>query len=233
MVASLIQHAEFLFQNHETRSSNLVTTEMSGLAAVAVAFPEALRSSPWFKESLSAQSAEALSVAYPVGVQTEQTTTYHMVTLQDLAGFQDLAEKAGRGSGIPKDFVQVVDGMRNYIALSADGTCHSPMNSDASLSDVSSFILNAANTRNRKDWLYAATRGKEGTPPSQKGQPGGIGIDVSSGCVVFPWSGQLVMRSDSAHGDFHPPRPSHRPERSPAKTSKKPTAPGPLRAHED
>ena len=73
--------------------------------------------------------------------------------------------------------------MTNYLAyiLRPDG--HLPLNNDSDRLDDRSNVLWHARDYNRPDWIWIVTNGREGEEP--KGLPS----------VVFPWAGQVVMRS--------------------------------------
>jgi len=83
--------------------------------------------------------------------------------------------------------------MWNYQANTMRPDGYGVLNNDADLIYNRERIKRAADIFKRKDWLYIATNGKEGTKP--KGQPS----------VFFPYAGQLTMRSGyepNAHWAF-------------------------------
>lgn len=65
-----------------------------------------------------------------------------------------------------------------------DGVGFDPLNSDSDLTNDAAEVAEAASRFNRSDWLYLATGGQQGQPPS--GQVG----------AAFEWAGQIIMRSD-------------------------------------
>lgn len=121
-------------------------------------------------------------------VSTEQTAGYDQVALHSYDQVLGLFEAAGVAP--PPSLRAGVERMYTYLALqmSADGL--QVLNGDSDLSSLASSVRAAAVRFRRDDWLYLATRGMSGVPPSPD-------AGASNGSSMFPWAGQLIMQSRS------------------------------------
>jgi Heparinase II/III N-terminus/Heparinase II/III-like protein len=180
MLSSIPEHAHYA-RNFHAGGGNWIAMELLGLATAAVCWPEFKDAGSWYDYAVTRMMPEVTKQVYPDGVQKELTSHYHRVSLHSFDRFITLAHHAGRE--LPTEFTDGVARMYNYVAYSMRPSGYGPLNNDSNLDFTRSEVLAAAERLNRPDWTYIATNGTEGTP--SEGPPS----------VVFPWAGQVVMRS--------------------------------------
>ncbi len=180
LLSSLPEHADYLRRFHAARG-NWTTMEMSGLALIAVAWPEFKKSPEWLEYASERLIAEMGVQNYPDGAQKELASSYHWVALNNFEQFAATLRHAGLP--VPEDYAQGLERMWNYQVYSLQPDGANPLNNDSDRVDFVERLLGGAKTYDRPDWTYIVTNGAGGTPPA--GLPS----------VVFPWAGQVVMRS--------------------------------------
>jgi len=179
MLASLPEHAHYARNFHA--QGNWLTMEMSGLATVATAWKEFNDSPAWLAYTKETMTKSLMEQVYPDGVQTELTSSYHQVALDNFNQFRETLLQANEP--LPEIFEEQIEKMWNYIAYTMRPDGYGLLNNDADLIYNRDRIIRAAEAFNRKDWLYIATNGKEGVRPA--GEPSNF----------FPYAGHLTMRS--------------------------------------
>ncbi|HOF89802.1 MAG TPA: alginate lyase family protein, partial [Armatimonadota bacterium] len=191
LLCRALDHAQFL-RRHHAGGSNWIITEMCGLLSIACAFPELRDAGEWRDLALRLTQEELAGQLYPDGVQKELASNYQLAVLWHM----DFFVATVRGAGMPADpaLSALLEAMWNYLAYALSPNGYAPHNSDSDrpLSDASQAIkpllargpiLAAADAYDRPDWRYIATNGEEGARPPR------------SPSVLFPWAGQLIMRS--------------------------------------
>eukprot|EP01043_Picozoa_sp_COSAG02_P025374 COSAG02_NODE_1424_length_12684_cov_13.471116_2_plen_782_part_00 len=187
LVSSTVQHATYLsLKDSQSATANWEATQCHALIITALAFPELLGSMEWLREGSSCIERLMSTGVYPDGVSTEQTAGYDQVALHSYDGILRLFEDAGVAP--PSSLRSGVERMYTYLALqmSADGL--QVLNGDSDLDSLVSSVRAAALRFDRDDWMYLATRGADGVPPS-------LHEYGSNGSCMFPWAGQMVMQS--------------------------------------
>ena len=179
MLASLPEHAHYARNFHA--GGNWLTMEMSGLATVATAWTEFTDSPAWLAYTTETMTKSLMEQVYPDGVQTELTSSYHQVALDNFNQFRETLLQANEP--VPEIFEEQIEKMWNYQAYTMRPDGYGLLNNDADLIYNRDRIIRAADAFNRKDWLYIATNGREGIKP--EGQPSNL----------FPYAGHLTMRS--------------------------------------
>lgn len=179
LLSSLPEHADYLRRFHS--GGNWATMELSGLALIAAAWPEFKQAPEWMDYARRTLTAEMSIQNYPDGVQKELTSHYHWVALGNFEHFAATLRHAGRT--VPEAFVKGLEGMWHYQAYSLQPDGMNPLNNDSDRSDYRGRLLGAAKTYGRPDWAYIASQGAKGSAPT--GVPS----------LVFPWAGQVIMRS--------------------------------------
>ncbi len=180
LLSSLPEHTHYL-RNFHAREGNWLTMEMSGLAMAAASWPEFKEAREWMAYA-KVQMEEGLhEQVYPDGVQKELTSMYHQVALNNFSLFSQICKEANEP--IADRFRQDLERMHNYIAYSVRPTGFGILNNDSDKKYNRELITQAAADYGREDWLFLASNGKKGKRPD--GEPS----------VMFPWAGQLVMRS--------------------------------------
>ncbi|MCC6681731.1 MAG: alginate lyase family protein [Phycisphaeraceae bacterium] len=180
MLRSLLDHALGLRQDH-SRSGNHATLDLSALSLLGAAWPEFRESNEWLHYSVDYLMKDFSHQVYPDGVQKELTSHYHRYATGNYERLAEVCRNAHLDAAADLD--KAIESMWNYTALvlRPDGT--NPLNNDSDRERMASEVIDRAGLYNRSDWLYIATNGKQGTQP--EGPPS----------VVFPWAGQLIMRS--------------------------------------
>ena len=184
------EHLATLLSAGTAGVSNWAITQNTGLVTLALAFPELKRSSEARDAAIENLLSLLQSGVYPDGVETEMASGYDMNTANDFLGVLQLLAIAGDTSP-PSDFKAAAERMWSYGAYASDPLGCLPRNGD---SDVCGSGYSEAATLyfNRTDWRYIHTNGEEGSIPSS---------NITTGpSVVFPWAGQVVMRSNYSEG---------------------------------
>ena len=179
MLSSIPDHAHYLKNFHS--QGNWLTMEMSGLATAATAWPEFKKSPPWLAYSKETMTESLKKQVYPDGVQTELTSHYHQVALNNFSLFMNLCEEANEP--LSPLYASRIQKMWNYIAYTMRPDGYGLLNNDADLDYNRDNIINKSAEYGRKDWLYIASNGAKGTKPDR--QPS----------IFFPWAGHFIMRS--------------------------------------
>jgi hypothetical protein len=183
MASSIAQQAKYLaMPSAKSATANWEATQSVALMTTGLAFPEFANASQWVDIGVAGVLQLMQTGVYPDGVSTEQTSGYDQVAL----GAYDAALRLFEAAGIPSPptLHAGVERMYTYVAqqMSSDGT--QVLNGDSDLTNLRSGVVAAAARFGRPDWLYMATDGLQGQLPA-----------LGNGSVMFPWAGQLVMRS--------------------------------------
>jgi hypothetical protein len=159
--------------------------QWGGLLTAAVSFPELNNASTALATSLAYLQTLLDSGVYPDGVETEQASGYDMSTAADF--FNVLTQLAYDGASEPPPaFAQRVENMWAFGTYSSDPAGCLPRNGDTDICD-GGVNANITAFFKRDDWTYVQTHGAAGTLPA---------FAPSSGPgVIFPWAGQVIMRS--------------------------------------
>lgn len=180
MLSSVYEQGQYLRKNHSL-STNHLLMEMNGLAAIAVAWPEFENTKEWLDYAKSKMVEQLTTVVYPDGTHNELADSYHQIALEQFRVFVQTLHVAGQK--IDPFFERTIENMWNYVAYAVRPNGYGPHNNESDLVYNRNNVLKAAKTYERSDWLYIATNGRGGQKPA--GLPS----------VVFPWAGQVVMRS--------------------------------------
>jgi hypothetical protein len=181
LLSSIPDHARFL-RNFHKETSNWIAMELNGLATAGVAWPEFRDAAVWVDYSVDRLTKELSGQVYPDGAQMELTSSYHRVTLSNFQAFPELLRSAGRE--LPTIYPETIERMWNYLAYTMRPSGYAPLNNDSDLDLIAPRLAEPSKLFNRPDWEFIGTNGTDGTEP--EGLPS----------RVFPWAGQLVMRSE-------------------------------------
>lgn len=165
--------------------------EISALATLATAWPEFKESAAWLEYSVETMIESMKDQVYLDGVQTELTSHYHRVALNNFDQFYKICQQAGKK--LPDYYTNQLEAMWGYLATTIRPTGYGVLNNDSDKTFNRDLVLEAATEFGRSDWKYILTQGKEGTEPA----------DGPS--YIFPWAGQLISRSGydpDAHWSF-------------------------------
>jgi hypothetical protein len=181
MVAALAEHGRYLHENGQHGNSNWRSMQWNGLATTALTMPELNNAEVWFAQAQYNILEDMEHGVYADGVEDEETAHYHRVALNSFNGFLNLVKRAGVTPD-PK-VVLIVERMFNYLAYSLDPSGLAPLNGDSDTDNNSALVLQAATDFSRRDWLFIATHGQNGTKPA------------GNASVIFPWAGQVMGSS--------------------------------------
>lgn len=179
ILSSIPEHAHYARNFHA--QGNWLTMELSGLTTVAAAWPEFRESASWIAYSKETMIRSLQDQVYPDGVQTELTSSYHKVALDNFSLFLETCNQIN--VTLPGLYTDYLEKMWNYLAYTMRPDGYGLLNNDADLVNNREQVLKAAEKYSRDDWKYIGTNGKTGARPS--GLPS----------LVFPWAGHFIMRS--------------------------------------
>lgn len=187
-MTSVLEHARHL-ANHPT-GGNWLTMEMNGLLHAGVLFPEFSEAEQWRKTALDRLAKELDTQVYPDGMQFELSTGYHRVALGNFLAPAKLC--ALNGIALPDGYLSRLERMYDAIMhlTKPSGFMPATNDSDSAIESIPGTgkwadgrpdLKDAAARYARKDLLYVATCGAEGTPPEGTSH-------------AFPYAGFHVMR---------------------------------------
>lgn len=179
MVKSFAEHARHLMRWPTT--GNWLTMESNGLMHCGILFPEFREAEAWRKTAGERLYAELDRQVYPDGAQIELTTGYHQVALGNFANAWDTAQ--ANGISMPADYVTKMEKMFDYNLDISMPNGYAPGLNDAALTNLMVQARRGLGYfPDRKDYLWLATLGKEGSTPVVRS-------------IALPFSGHLVMRT--------------------------------------
>ena len=185
---SCIEHSRYLAKYYT--AGNWLTMEMSGLYTVGALYPELTEAAGW--RTLAAQKlyVEETNQFYLDGVQKEMSPGYHGVALGNILTIYNVAALEGRVPELPTNYVaNLENGYAHYLRLMAPDRTLPQFNDSISAPNAqSSLVTAAALFTNRLDFLWVASNGASGAPPSF--------VSYS-----YPWAGYNVMRSGWSRDD--------------------------------
>lgn len=151
--------------NHLTPSRNHRTLQLSTIFLVGVLFPE-FRLHSYFLEFGKAQLTEnLLAEILPDGVHIELSTHYHQLSLKSALEFVELAH-TNQVSLDPTLLGRLEKGLEFYAFMQLPNG-EIPLINDADQSDFRYLLSIGSRLFQNDTLLWAATLGKDGTPPSQ------------------------------------------------------------------
>jgi|LSQX01.2.fsa_nt_gb hypothetical protein len=179
MVKSMVEHARHLMIHQTT--ANWLSMECNGLMHVGVLFPEFKEADEWRKTAIDRMYVELDKQVYPDGAQIELSTGYHQVSLNNFLMLWNVAHI--NDVPVPEDYIARLEKMFDYNLYASMPNGYLPGLNDAGATNVKGQAqMGLTYFPDRKDYLWLATLGKEGTKP-----------DVDS--IALPFSGHLIMRS--------------------------------------
>lgn len=187
----LYEHATYLMTKYRS-GSNWALFEASGLATIAIFFPEFKDAENWRSEAINRFVKEIDIQVLPDGYQKELSMTYHVNAISDFLGVYEFAVLNGVTDAFPASYKQKIERMcevpMKFLLL--NGT--SPQFGDdweGLANKYSSQFLKWGSVFNRNDFLFIATGGQGGTKPD-------------STAFASPISGSYSMRSGWTPNDI-------------------------------
>jgi hypothetical protein len=190
MLRMFVEHAKHLMpENHFRSGSNWGTMESNGLFTIGVLFPEFKDAALWRETGINRLYGELEKQVYPDGMQIELSTGYHQVSLRN---FHDPLRLARLNDvPVPTAYLDRLERMYHFNVYAAAPDGRLPALGDAGRTDIRRTLrVGTELFQNRKDFLWAATRGQKGTPP------GGTSY-------AFPYTGYLAMLSGWGDDDLY------------------------------
>jgi len=179
LLSSMPDHAHYNRNFHA--QNNWLTMEISALATAATNFPEYKKSSEYLEYAANTISESMKGQVYPDGVQTELTSHYHNVALQNFDLFKEICDRANYQ--LPDFFNETIENMYRYSALIIRPDGNRILNNDGDLGSNVPLILKGVEKYNNQEWKYIATNGESGVKPAE------------GPSYFFPWAGHLISRS--------------------------------------
>jgi hypothetical protein len=176
-------HAEFLMVNQ--RGNNWRLMEANGLLTCGLLFPEFRRAGVWTRTATERLEAEMVAQVSPDGAHCEYSTGYHFVGVDSFTATMDKSDLIlGRDHerAFSESYRDRIVTMWEHVMymLRPDGRL--TLLNDADSRVVAPRLLDAGRRYGREDFIYAATNGREGTPPEHTSHR-------------FPWVRRPIMRS--------------------------------------
>ncbi|MCK4623801.1 MAG: heparinase II/III family protein [Phycisphaerae bacterium] len=160
-------HASYLTQEQFT-PNNHGQTEALGVEFLAITFPEFKEAKKWRDKALEHMKAETKRQVRDDGHQVEQTLGYHTGCLGRFARAYEFARINGLGGAFGDQYHRRMEKMAEVLMKLGfpDGTSAQFGDTSSSV-NVRRSLKKWAGVFGRKDFLYVATAGKEGTKPKQ------------------------------------------------------------------
>jgi hypothetical protein len=179
LVDSIAAQVQYLRLNLAAERNHR-TLELYALFITALALPELDDRGELLAFSIRELHSNLLADIRHDGVHREHSTHYHMVALRSFIGARINAQFFGLE--FPDGFDQGLERACEFAlhVHRPDGVI--PALSDSDAGNHLDVLELAATIFSRSDFLYGATKGKEGTPPSEK-------------CVSFSSAGYFIQRS--------------------------------------
>jgi hypothetical protein len=178
-IKSWLEHGCYLHQH--PRHGNWLTMEMNGLYHVGTLLPFAKQAETWRTAAAERLCKELDVQVYPDGAQFELAPGYHNVALRNMLAIPLLAKTYGYP--VPEGYLAGMEKMFAYNLYVMQPDRKTPNWNDSGNGDVRELLAKGAELfPRRKDFLWVATEGKQGSPPDHTSH-------------FFPWAGQVVMRS--------------------------------------
>jgi len=160
-------HAAFLTGRRFTRQNHGLM-EAEGVAFIAMTFPEFKDAKTWRRKAFAHFGAEVKRQVRPDGHQIEQCLNYHSGCINWFTRSFEMARANDLGDDFPPGYAKIIERMCEVLMkLSL------PDGRSAQFGDTSSQVHCARALRKwakvfgRDDFLYVATRGKQGRAPGQ------------------------------------------------------------------
>lgn len=172
-------------------SANWLTCESCGVFYAGVLWPEFRRAPEWRRIAIERLYGQLDHDVYPDGLENELALDYNNWVLTEFSNVLKVAKHNDMLEAVPADYQAKLEKMYDYqlLAMRPDGKLFG-LNDSGDASPQGLLREAAAYFPRRLDFLWGATGGKEGQPPT-----------VDS--VAFPYSGHYVMRSGWQPQDRH------------------------------
>ena len=182
MLLSFVEHADYLMNEEYFHvENNWGAMEANGLFHIAAMLPEMREAKLWLDTARERLIGCLDAQVYPDGAQKELTPGYHRVTLGNILGSLELAQRTG--TELPEGLIARLEAMFEYFAAIAMPDGRTPAVNDAGWGRAASAMAEVPELfPERADLLYAMTGGRSGVPPTRTSWH-------------LPWAGWSIMRT--------------------------------------
>ncbi|NLO05058.1 MAG: hypothetical protein GX131_04430 [candidate division WS1 bacterium] len=186
---SFAEHAAHLMKHPS--HGNWLTAEATGLYYTGVLFPEFRDARQWRQTAISRLYEQMEREVYPDGLEYELALGYGLWVLRNYSDVMDFALLNGIGDELPADWLSRIESMYDYVLYASMPNGTVPGLNDSGNVAREDYMERAARYfPHREDFLWAATGGGEGEPPSEHSR-------------AFDYSGHYVMRSGWGPEDLY------------------------------
>ncbi len=163
---SCYDHASFLVERFTPRNHGLFEAE--GVGFIAIMFPEFKDARTWRDKVIRHQNDQIKIQVRPDGHQIEQAINYHAACLRLFSRTHELAKMNGLTGALDDRYASRLEKMAEVLMkLSLPDGSSAQFGDTSSPLKIRTRLAKWAGVFGRKDFLYVATAGKEGTKPKQ------------------------------------------------------------------
>ncbi len=184
-LCSLHQQISYL-RDHLTPKRNHRTIELYAIFLAAVVFPEFADAAEWLNFARDELVQNIQSDLRADGVHCEQSTDYHHLVVKNYLGVKRLA--ALNGIAFPPIFDELLQKALDFVMYAHKPDGDIPSLSDGDARSFLDLLQQGYEIYGNRAWLYMATRGEEGVPPTDRSR-------------LFPASGYTILRSGWGEGE--------------------------------
>ncbi|MDO8589105.1 MAG: heparinase II/III family protein [Armatimonadota bacterium] len=182
-IMSMADHADTLVMVGADAGGNWAFTQNGSLMTFALNFPEFKNSQVWF-DTAAERFAKAIERDYlPDGIETESAPGYQRFAYKPLASIMELLQERGVQAPFAKGLRALLEKEAEYFMYIAMPNGVTPFLGDWGADQTRPQAQRDSEQFNRKDMLYVATAGKQGTKPKE----------ISK---LYPYAGMVTLRSD-------------------------------------
>jgi len=184
-IIGLADHCNTLVEYGADAGGNWAFTQNCAMLTFAMNFPEFKESALWRDTAIERLAASIKRDILPDGVETESAPSYQRMAYNPLATsvYDELIVKRGLKTPFAKELRNILEKQAEYFMYITMPNGFTPYLGDWAHENQRPAILVDAKRFNRRDMLYVATAGKEGTKPKELSK-------------LYPFAGIVAMRSD-------------------------------------
>lgn len=170
-------------EKHTSAHGNGVTMEMGGLYTFAVYFPEFKESKEWRDYAAKQMRNVEVTQFLPDGMESELSTMYDNLEIDNLLNIADLANGVGRLNELPEGYIADLEKAFYFdLYIMTPNRKDPEFNDSASYGLASQFALALKYFPDNQEFQWGATDGAQGHAPAETSHE-------------FPYAGFYVMRS--------------------------------------
>jgi len=149
-------------------AGNWLTMEMNGLYTAGAFFPEFKEATEWRNYAVQRMVALEKAQFLPDGAHEELSTGYGTVAIGNITSLYEIAKAAGRVNELPADYLAPLEKVYTYYMYFTAPDRQIPQFNDGWPNHIQGLMGDAIKYfPPRQDFLWFATDGKQGTPPTE------------------------------------------------------------------